>query len=376
MSANDPNPSSPVSTGAGFEAGPVAPALAAASAKPDPAARRSLIGSRGFAIVALVIALIATFAALLAWQRTERIVREAARRLQEADVRTAQTEQNLRAAQDQLRDIVGRSAVLDNKVTELVGQQTQLERMYKSIAQGSLDSVLADVETSLSIASQQLVVGANVQGAMAALQDADAALKRADPGEVSGLRRLLNRDIERLRATPVVDLAGLAGRLDSLAGSLEQLPMLAGVAPQDGGQPIEQGEESGSTIGRLASTGLRGWHALKGELMSLVRVNRVDASDAMLIAPGQRYFVRENLRLTLLSARIALLSRSEPVFRADLERAARWLDTYYDRQAPSVAGAVASLRQLQSARVAVELPSLAESLSTVRTLRAAREGAN
>jgi uncharacterized protein HemX len=125
---------------------------------------------------------------------------------------------------------------------------------------------------------------------------------------------------------------------------------------------------------RLASTGWQGWQALLSELAQLFRVSRVDAPDVVLLAPEQQYFVRENLRLTLLTARLALLAHAEPLFRADLKRAVEWLETYYDKRERSVANAIAALRQLQDTRIAAELPSLGDTLAAVRTARSAREG--
>jgi uncharacterized protein HemX len=99
----------------------------------------------------------------------------------------------------------------------------------------------------------------------------------------------------------------------------------------------------------------------------------VDAPDAMLLAPEQQYFVRENLRMALLSARLALLARAEPVYRSDLRRAIEWLATYYDRDSKAVASAMASLEQLEANRLNADLPSLGETMTAVRAMRAARE---
>lgn len=329
---------------------------------------------RHLATTALVIACAGALAAVLLWQRAESIAQEAARRLQAADARAAQLDGQWRQAQDQLRDLQGRSGVLESKLTEAIGRQAQLESLYRTMAQDSLDAVLADVENALAIASQQLVVSGNVQGALVALADADARLARIRQPQAVGLRRLLQRDIERLKALPVVDLVGLAIRLDTVVGAIDQLPLLASAAPPAvsaaGAPPSNAG---GFSLERLASTGRRGLDALLAELSQLFRVNRVDAPDALLLAPEQQYFVRQNLRLLLLSARLALLARLEPVFRADLERAIGWLGTHFDQDQRAVANAVSSLRQLQGARIAPELPSLGDALAAVRSARSALE---
>ena len=333
--------------------------------------------TRRLALAALALAALAAVAAGYFWQRSDTMGREAARRLQQGDARIAQLELQARQAQDLTRELQSRSAVLEGKLTEALGQQAQLEKMYREIAQDGIGAVLADVENSVAIASQQLVVSANVQGAVVALQDADGRLKRINQPEALGLRRLIARDLERLKAVPNVDVVGLALRLDSVAAGLDQLPLVAGLGSP--GAAAGAGAAASSTAGgfsleRLASTGRKGWEALVGELSQLFRVNRVDAPDAVLLAPEQQYFVRENLRLTLLSARLALLARSETMFRGDLERARGWLATYYDRQSKAVANASATLRQLQDSRIAAELPSLGDTLAAVRSARARREG--
>ena len=351
---------------------PVASALPVPDRRPERAGVGGLLNS-----AALILGGAALAAAVALWQRAESIGQEAARRLQAGDARVTQLEGQLKLTQDQSRDLQARSGVLESKLTEALGQQAQLERMYRDIAQDTLDAVLADVENSVAIASQQLVVSGNVQGALAALADADGRLARIRQPQAIGMRRLLQRDIDRLKALPSVDLVGLALRLDAVTSAIEQLPLLAGLTPvMDGGAaPRTSAAKSGGfSLEGLASSGRRGLDALLAEVSQLFRVNRVDSPDALLLAPEQQYFVRENLRLQLMSARLALLSRLEPVFRSDLERALTWLGSYYDRSQRPVANAVATLRQLQTARISVELPSLGDTLAAVRTARNAREG--
>jgi uroporphyrin-III C-methyltransferase len=330
---------------------------------------------RWIALAGLLLAAFACFLTILAWQRSERVIKESARRMQEAELRVNQLESQLKQTQDQSRDSAGRSALLDSKVADVVGQQAQLERMYRNIAQNSLDSVLGDAENSISIATQQLLVGSNVPGALMALQDADTVLKRVDQSAVSVLRRLLARDIERLKALPPTDIASMAARLDAVASSIDQLPLVSGASETTPGAIADtQSADTHSAIGRITESGLRGWNSLKQELLALLRVTRIDTPDVLLLAPSQQYFVRENLRLTLLSARFALLSRNEAVFKSDLERAIKWLGSYYDKQARSVMTAGNTLKQLQASKVTLELPSLAESLTAVRSQRSTPEG--
>lgn len=342
------------------------------------AGRRPWSGMRfGLGAIAATIALvIAVGASLLGWQRADRLEREAARRLQTGEQRVVEVEQQLRLSQDSLRDVQNRAAVLENKLSEAIGQQVQLERRYKDIATDGIDVVLADVETSVSLAAQQLVLGGNVQGALAALQEAEGRLRRSSEPVLINVRRVVERDIDRLKAVPAVDLTSLALRIDTLIASIDTLPMLASAAagsPAPADEAEAEGDGAGDALDRLASRGRRGWDALRSEFQELFRVRRVDAPEAAMLAPEQSYFVRENLRLTLLGARLALLSRNQAVFRADLDRASRWIGTYYDRQSRGVGNVLATLQQLQSSQVSVEVPGLSDSLNAVRAARSARE---
>lgn len=349
----------------------------AARAAAVPPAPRGAAGARLMALLGLVVALGAAAAAGLLWQRFDAVGREAARRLQQSDARVEQLDLQVKTMQEASRELQARSAVLEVKLTEALGQQAQLERMYKDMSLQSVASTLADVESSVGLASQQLLVSGNVRGAIVALQDADARLQRINQPEALGLRRLIAHEIDRLSAVPAVDVAALALRLDTLATGIESLPLIAGLtrspqptAPEAAGTSRPAG---GFSLEGLASTGRRGWEALLGELSQLFRVNRVDRPDALLLAPEQQYFVRENLRLALLSARLALLARAEPVFRADLERASGWLRTYFDQDSRAVVNKLAMIEQLRSSPVSVELPSLGDTLAAVRAARVARE---
>jgi uroporphyrin-3 C-methyltransferase/uroporphyrinogen III methyltransferase/synthase len=160
-------------------------------------------------------------------------------------------------------------------------------------------------------------------------------------------------------------------------GGIEQMPLLADVVPAETAPASSRGEAPPDGLRglpqRVARTGLQGWDAFVAELRQLVRVQRVDQPDALLLSPDQRFFARENLRLQLLNARLNLLARNESLFRADLARATQTIERWFDREPKSTATALTALRQLQTTPLAIELPSLAESIGAVRAARAASD---
>jgi uncharacterized protein HemX len=340
---------------------------------------------RGIPVIAAALvggfALLAAAGIWFAQDRVGRLERDIARRTQDIEARSGQLEQQSKLLADSVRETQGRAAVLEAKLADSLGQQAQLRQLYDEMARTRGDLMLADVENSIMIAAQQLQVGGNVNSAVLALQDAEQVLARANQSAPIGLRAVLTRDIERLKAVPVADFTAAVNRLDAVVGSVEQLPLLADLSPvvPGRGAAADAAADEAPADGlrglpqRVARTGLQGWDAFVAELRQLVRVQRVDRPDALLLAPDQRFFARENLRLQLLNARLNLLARNEPLFRSDLSRAIDALERWFDVEHKATAGALATLRRLQAMPLSIQLPSLADSIAAVRAARAASD---
>ena len=228
------------------------------------------------------------------------------------------------------------------------------------------------------MASQQLQLAGNVQGAIIALQNADQRLARTDRPQFILLRRAIAKDLERLRALPSVDVAGNALRIDTIVGMVDSLPLVSGERPAPS-EPARGGEaRDGRTV-----DGDGWWSRATGQVRSLaddawqrfgqlVRVRDVRDPDALLLAPSQTYFVRENLKLRLLNARLALLARQEATYRADLGHAQEAIVKYFDGRSRQTQAALAMLKQVQSANTVVDVPTLTESLTAARNVKGQR----
>src|SRR6185436_6563233 len=163
---------------------------------------------------------------------------------------------------------------------------------------------LAEIEQVLAIASQQLQLAGNVRAALLALQLAEARLARADRPQFVPIRRALARDIERLKTLPALDLPGMSMRIDTLVAQVDSLPLAF----------EERGERNAPA--KPAAADERGfWSRFSAEvwneLRQLIVVRQVNTPEPPLLPPTQAYFVRENLRLRLLNARLSLLTRDE-----------------------------------------------------------------
>ncbi|MCX7961734.1 MAG: uroporphyrinogen-III C-methyltransferase [Burkholderiales bacterium] len=319
----------------------------------------------------LAAAALAAFAALAAalWLdtrgRLQSMQEETARRLRELETEAREARAQARRAEDALRALQAQLGALEARVADSQSQQAALEALYQELARNRDEWQLAEIEQVLAIAQQQLQLAGNVRAALLALQLAEARLARADRPQFLALRRALARDIERLRALPALDVAGLSLRLDGLVAAVDGLPL----AYEERAAREPRGAEPPAGEGALARFGAEVWRELK----SLVVVRRIEGEEPPLVPPREAYFLRENLKLRLLSARVALLSRNEAGYREDLRAAQTWIERYFDVRAKSAQAALAQLKSLAAASVAFEPPSLGESLDALRALKTRRE---
>jgi uroporphyrin-3 C-methyltransferase len=121
--------------------------------------------------------------------------------------------------------------------------------------------------------------------------------------------------------------------------------------------------------GTLARLARETW----ADVRSLVRIQRVDSDEVPLVSPSQAFFLRENLRMRLLSARIALLAHDEAGFKADARSASDWLARYFDIKDKRVAAGLSVLKQLSDSDVSIDLPDISGSLQAVRNHKLIRE---
>jgi uroporphyrin-3 C-methyltransferase len=314
--------------------------------------------------IALALA-IAIGAVWIDERNTERRLRmEVAQRLSEMEAGERATRAVVKDAQDNLRDAQAKISLLESRLAESQTQQAALEALYRELAPARDEWALTEIEQVLLLASQQLQIAGNVSGALAALQLADAKLQRLDRPQFVPLRRALARDMERLRAVPYVDVAGISLRLDQAIATVDVLPLaLEERLPAAAAETPLKDESAWRRF--LRET----WQ----DVRQLIRVENLDKPEAPLLTPSQQFFLRQNLKLRLLAARFDLLFRDQANFRADVGAAEAWLKKYFDTRVQSVQSLVTLLSEVKKTEMGIELPGLAASLDAVRVLQLARE---
>ena len=226
---------------------------------------------------------------------------EVAKKLSETDTQNKESRVVAEQAREASADAQVKLGVLESRLAESQSQQIALEALYQELSRNRDEWAYAEIEQSLLIASQQLQLAGNVKAALIALQNADARLQRMERPQLTPLRKAINRDIERLKALPYVDTVGIAVRLDNVIAAVDTLPLAMEVRPP-ARRSRRRRRERGRAARGSASCAKRG-----AKLKQLVRVQNMDRPEVPLLAPSQTFFLRENLKLRLLGARLALL---------------------------------------------------------------------
>ena len=316
----------------------------------------------------------------------QRLRMDMAKSLQKGEVVNAETAATVRSVQELAKDLQAKVALLDNRQLEAQSQQLALEQLYQDLSKNRDEWALAEIEQVLSTASQQLQLAGNVQGALIALQNADRSLARSDKPQFITIRRAIAKDTDKLKALPSLDLIGVALRIDTVIAQVDTLPMLADEKPSlpaPAPKPKKfdkSGKELVVAVAAPAAPVDTYWGRAQGtwkawttemwtEMRQLIRVRKVENPEALMLSPEQAYFLRENLKLRLLNARLALMSRNEAAFRTDMAAAQDALVKYFDARAAGTQSAQALLRQVQANNVAIDMPSLSDSLNAVRNYK-------
>lgn len=337
-----------------------------------PSTRSLEINPRALLWLVITTLMIAVFAAGYSYRQLGNVKRESARRLAELQQAVTTANETANRADAEARAARQQAAVVEARLAEEQGQREALEQLYSDLSRGRDDAVLVEVERLITVAAQELQLSGNVGTALAALQTADARLSRSDNARFLPLRRVLARDIERLKAAPAVDFTGIALKLDQLASAVDSWPLLAAVTMPP--TPSSPTVSETATVPGASGWWQRRWRALQselGEYQELIRIRQVDSPDSVLLDSQQQTLVRQQLRLRLLNARQALLARNDRLYRADLAEAQVLMTRYVDTRMPPAAGAFALMKQLASTALSVELPTIGDSMAAIRAVRTA-----
>ncbi|MEG0112264.1 MAG: uroporphyrinogen-III C-methyltransferase [Comamonas sp.] len=337
-----------------------------------------------------IAATIAVVSAVMLWQRLNNIQQQLA--LQSADSRGQAVEARTlaRQAEDVSRDTASRMSVMEARVGEVALQRGQLEELVHSLSRNRDDTMVGDIESAIRFAMQQSQLSGSPDPLVSALKIAQQRVTVSAQPRLAPLQRAIARDLDRIAASKSLDTAGLLARMDDLMRQVDDLPLQNDVLDKNarrstparsrGDQPAAAAATANAHAAAddtaapswWLSALSTAWSVVHEEARSLVRVRRIDYPDAALLSPTQAFFVRENLKLRIMNARMSLLGRQMTASRNDLASAADTVHKYFDTTSRRGQQAAQQLIGLQQAMQDVEVPRANDTLAALVTAAAGR----
>jgi len=326
--------------------------------------------------VVAVLALAGLSVGGLAWQKLGNMQQQLARQSADTSVQAGEARAMAKQAQDLALETAAKLAVTEARLAEVSLQRRQLEDLMQSLSRSRDENLVVDIDSALRLAQQQAQLTGSVEPLLAALKSAELRVTRAAQPRLTQLQRAIARDLARIKATAVADTPSLLLKLDELVSMADEMPIAnavgsgsAGAAPAGAkGLEAAKRKEQESVLSWWSRLGLQ----VQDELRSLVRVSRIEDPDAALLSPEQSFFVRENLKLRLLNARLGLVSRQVESARADMGTAALAVGRYFDAGSRKTQTAVALLQQVQAQMRTLEVPRIDDTLAALTTAAAGR----
>jgi uroporphyrin-3 C-methyltransferase len=353
-----------------------APDLATGATLDTPVSGERYAPQRWLLAVA-VVAVLGVAGSAMGWQKLGSIQQQLARQSADAGLQAGEARLTAKQAQELALQTAAKLAVTEAKLAEVSLQRSQLDDLMQSLSRSRDENLVVDIDSAIRLAQQQSQLTGSIEPLLAALKSADARVARAAQPRLTQLQRAIARDVARVKATALADTPSLLVKLDELVTLADEMP-IANAVPGGAGVAGNPGAtKTAESARRKTDENMLTWWSRVGtqiqeELRGLVRVSRIEDPDAALLTPEQSFFLRENLKLRLLNARLGLLSRQIDSARADLGTAALAMSHYFDAGSRKTQTAQSLLQQVQGQMRSLEIPRIDDTLAALSTAAAGR----
>ena len=266
----------------------------------------------------------------------------------------AQLESENKATQDKIAQV---EELINAKSHELVGLQSQINKVSaQANAQQPTDWLFSEADFLLNNALRKLVLDNDVDTAVSLLKLTDETLAKVNNSQSAAIRSAINQDLKQLLSVTGIDQNAVMQKLSQLANTVDELPVL----------DVNFGDDQNAT---KLSDSLSDWaeNAEKSAtsfLNHFIRISPKHGADRKeLLAPNQDIYLRENIRLRLQLAIMAVPRQQNELYKQSLEAVASWIRSYFDTNAEVTQSFLKSVDELSEVSIYVDVPSQLQSLS-------------
>ena len=341
---------------------------------PEPVEAQSGQGRRAaplalvFALLALGISIGLAVGGYFIWNQFQRLTGEQAGIAPLLEQKVQPLQAGLRAVRNDWQAGHRETAQKLAALSEAQGATGErLNRLASLVDRSELGWTLAEVEYLLRIASESLQLRRDKLTAVAALKGADARLRELADPQLLPVREQLARELNALHEVPDVDVDGIALRLADSSQQVEKLPVSG--SHYEPPQAETKHPDATQTAHSWKDLPQVIWSALS----ELFRVREHDKPVGPLLPPERAWFLKENLRLQLAAARLALLREDQQAYQQALDTSIAWLKRWFDTEDPAITAMTGELDQLAAVDIHPALPDISRSLQVLRQLREQQE---
>lgn len=342
-------------------------------------------------VVALMLAGGAVAFSAVNWKNFSALRAAVGERVQATETQASQLRQLGSDTATQLNAAQARVSALEQRVSELNLQRTQLEELMLSVSRSRDDTLVQDLIASLRFATQQSQIIGTTQPSIAALQAGIDRIEGAANPRLSGVRDAMRRDLEQLQGAENSDVSVIVRQLAQLAGAVDTLVMRDTAPPprvmtgagKDGDpaapdalSPAPQNTSTPSgLLARIRGSASEAWTQFlqfaQSQTQDLIRIRVAQPTDELMVTPEAAVLVKANLRLQLLTARVALLTGQKATASADIAAVLASITRLTDPMAAPVQATVDGLQKAQAAIAALYVPTPQASLAALNALAVA-----
>ena len=243
-------------------------------------------------------------------------------------------------------------------LSEIQTLKNSTAQLYTRIENTQQTWSVEEIHQLLQLAVDQLSLAANIDGALSALEIADRRIADNGDPELQPVRQQIANDIASLRQVERLDLAGTIHRLRAVEKSINHIPAI--------GQTARATTTTASDTNGDISNSV--WQQIGQDLSGLVKIRRIDRPEVPLLPPEQQYFLRENTKALLMTARMALLRSDDEIYQQSLQQALQWLEQYFNTESQNGSWAINELKTLTQINPTPQLPDITASLSQLETI--------
>ena len=369
------------------------PAASTGKSGHQPAGGRSL-GSMFLILMTVVVSVAALASSYLTWQSFSGLRAAVGQRMQSAEAEVTPLRELSSETAGRLNALQSRLSGAEQRISELNLQRTQLEELMLSVSRSRDETLVQDLGSALRFAVQQAQLMGNPQPLIAALQVGIERIEAAANPRLAGVRDAMKNDLDVMQTETNTDVSLVVRDLARLTRDVNKIAMRDTAPPTDRtvtsdadtsaapSPAIGLATDPASTtvapslLDQAVTSVSTVWHRLSqafvAQASQLVRVRAVAPTDELMLSPENAWVLRENLKLRLLSARLAVLSGQKQTALADISAVLQGIALYADPAAPSVVGLVGDLQQLQTTIAALHVPIPQSTLAALASAASAR----